>query len=195
MRKILFLLALGSALTASMATAACDPDSPAAAAGRGLRFQSGVLPAASAEGSQLLVWLGTGYDFGDRFGVEILFYTGHLHVGPAPHRPVTGTLLLGGASLELRSRLLEVGPAAVVAGGEGGLFTTLTQSGSGYNGSGASLFGGVEFSIFRGLEAAPIVRCGWWSWRNGVGSGVEPFDAFTQFWYGAGLTLTFRPDL
>lgn len=195
MRIFVFFVLMACVVPAVAGFPACEDSQAVPLASRtGLLFQSGVLPAASAPGNVLLVWLGTGYGFGDRVSLEILFYTGHMHMGPAPRRPVDGTLLLGGSSLELRSILLTSGPAELFAGVGGGLFTAL-RTGVGYNGSGLHLACGLNFRPLSAVEISPVVQCGWWWWHNGVGDAIEPFDPFGQFWIGGGLSVTFRPRI
>jgi hypothetical protein len=128
--------------------------------------------------------------------LEILFYTGHVHVGGAPRRPIDGTLLLGGSSLELRTVLLSLNHAEVFADVGGGLFTVLQRAPAvGYNGNGLSMGCGINVRPLPAIEISPVLQWGWWWWRNGVGDAVEPFDPFGQFWIGGGVSITFRPRI
>jgi hypothetical protein len=161
----------------------------------GLLFNFGALQAATPQGGSVQVWLGAGYALSDDLSLAVLFHTGHQSLAGEVHRPVDGTLLLGGASVELHAAVLHAGFGTLIAGGGAGLFTLVTQYGQGYNGYGMYALLGFDVFVGTAIDITPMIRIGSYHMMNGVGDGVEPFDAFNLGWAAAGLTITFRPTI
>ncbi len=146
-------------------------------------------------GNALSVWLGAGYEFSSAWKVAMLFSTGHQHLDPSPARPVSGTLLLGAATLDVIYRF--PGEAAVrpYVGGGGGLSTILDEQSRGYNGWVLDLRAGAEWSMTAAFDLDLFVGWNAWTWQNGVGDNVPPFSPMHLDDVVTGISLVFRPVL
>ncbi|HTX98620.1 MAG TPA: hypothetical protein VMG09_01235 [Bacteroidota bacterium] len=146
-------------------------------------------------GNALSVWLGAGYDVSSSVRVSALFSTGHHHIDPAPARPVDGTLLLGAAALEILYRFSSGSALSPFVAVDGGLSTVLDAQGRGYNGWMVEGKAGMEWTYSPSLGIDGFVGWSGWTWQNGIGANVPPFDPFHPTTVAVGLSVIFHPVL
>ncbi len=162
----------------------------------GVLFSFGATDGAIVQnGNALSVWLGAGYDISSSWRISALFSTGHHQVDNAAGRPVTGTLLLGAATVQILHAFPgwpSVRPYLAV---DGGLSTILNNQSRGYNGWTVNLSGGLEWKVTQALAVDGFVEWGMWEWRNGVGDNIPSFDNFSLGNVGAGVSVIFHPVL
>ncbi len=144
-------------------------------------------------GNVLSVWLGAGYDLSPSWRVSALFSTGHHHIDPAAGRPVSGTLLLGAGTLEILYIMQSNAPIAPFAGVGAGIATILDPQSRGYNGWMADIRAGVEWRPSAAFSVDGFLGWNAWTWQNGVGDNVAPFEPFHVGDVSLGISMIFHP--
>lgn len=149
----------------------------------------------SRNGNALSVWLGAGYDLSPTWRLSADFATGHHHIDPDPGsaRPVSGTLLLGAATLEMQHIFAVEGRWSPYVAAGAGLSTILDSLGRGYNGWAVDVSAGMEWRISAALGVDAFARWSSWTWQNSVGDNVPPFGKFTLNSIAVGVSVIFHP--